>query len=369
MLAPPFEDFEVLPWPAVVKLKADELLTSWLVRLAFSHLQKVHTFYNIVFRGVQIWNRDIDRRATPTLIKTLSEDTLTSVERIKDSTLNSYEGYLFEECKTNTNTRWILPCKIYHRKHERNSLMYCPQCLRKDKREPYYRKKWRLSMSVVCPTCNCYLYERCFSCGAPVNFHRIELGRRNQIPFFPISTCSNCFAGLDRAPVIKAPDELVKLQKRLYGYLDSGSCDDMKIQYSHLFFNGLRQLVILFSSNREGAVNLNREVSKQLKMRFEKPSGGYKNNFDFLNLNTRAKILLKASWLIDNWPDRFREITAKTKTWSSTLLHDHKDEAPYWFWKEVMNHNYIMFTEWKDYLKGHPRYSSYSSIGMHYLKK
>jgi hypothetical protein len=362
MLSPVYEDFQVDPWPSVVRLKEDELLSSWMVRLAFSHLQKVHTFYNLTFRGMQIWNRDIDKCASDHLVAKLAKLTLTHEDRIWESSLKNFEGSLFEKLITNGNTEWIMPCKVYHRKHERFALMYCPKCFEKDKREPYYRKKWRLSLSVVCPECNCYLHDRCFSCGAPVNFHRIELGRRNQIPYFPISTCSDCLASLVNAPVVKAPKSLVDMQKQMYGYIDSGTCESFHVQYSHLFFHALRLVVGFFSSKREALVRLNRVVSKSAKVDFEVPLGGFRNNFDFLELQDRAKILQKAWWLLGDWPTRFRKITAQTETWSSSLIHDCRSDAPFWFWEEVMNNNFVVFSPWKKYLKKYRKHNSYNSI-------
>ena len=48
-------------WPAHPKPLPDELLSSWMVRIAGQHGLKLHTFASAVWPGISIWNRDIDR--------------------------------------------------------------------------------------------------------------------------------------------------------------------------------------------------------------------------------------------------------------------------------------------------------------------
>src|SRR5215213_7254788 len=87
-------------WPAHIKPQPDELLSSWLVRLAMAHASKLHTFCSIIWPRKQIWNRDIDRSADTELLQTLSDKTDTSIERVRATTLAGYESVLFEEHKS-----------------------------------------------------------------------------------------------------------------------------------------------------------------------------------------------------------------------------------------------------------------------------
>ena len=60
-------------WPIHYKPLPDELLSSWLVRLAHGHGLKVQTFCNLIFgNSQQVWNRDIDRLAPTWLLDQLS---------------------------------------------------------------------------------------------------------------------------------------------------------------------------------------------------------------------------------------------------------------------------------------------------------
>ena len=63
-------------WPIRYKLLPDELLSSWLVRLAHGFGLKVQTFSNLLFGcNYQVWNRDIDRFAPDWLVEQLSSHT------------------------------------------------------------------------------------------------------------------------------------------------------------------------------------------------------------------------------------------------------------------------------------------------------
>ncbi|MFA6699756.1 MAG: TniQ family protein, partial [Thiomicrospira sp.] len=83
-------------WPVHPHPSPDELLSSWLVRIAHGNGEKVQSFCHHEF-GIerQIWNRDIDRQAPEWLLTILSERTATTIERVKQTTLKRYEGVLF----------------------------------------------------------------------------------------------------------------------------------------------------------------------------------------------------------------------------------------------------------------------------------
>lgn len=167
-------DKEKLPvFPAFLKPEPSELFSSWLVRLSHAHHMKVYTFTRLYFSGKQVWNRDIDRSVPEQIIKFLAQKTNCTFNDIYNTTLRSYEGKLFEVHNEKTSSKWILPLGVYHRTWKNNGLMFCPGCLSKDGCKPYYRKQWRLSLSVICPDCECYLQNECPKCSAPVFSFRI----------------------------------------------------------------------------------------------------------------------------------------------------------------------------------------------------
>src|SRR5207237_99582 len=144
--------------PAIVQPQDDELLSSWIFRLAEINATKVHTFCKRYFPLQQVWNRDIDRLGPRAMLHTLSKITTIDYPRLLKSTFSDYEGFLFKELNSNGNSKWIMPLGIYHRTRKRFGLQFCPQCLIKDGNRPYFRKSWRLSLSIVCPVCRLKLY-------------------------------------------------------------------------------------------------------------------------------------------------------------------------------------------------------------------
>ncbi len=58
--------------PVHLKPLPDELLSSWLVRIAHGHGMKLQTFCAVIFgREKSIWNRDIDKLAPEWLVMRL----------------------------------------------------------------------------------------------------------------------------------------------------------------------------------------------------------------------------------------------------------------------------------------------------------
>ena len=71
-------------WPIHPHPRPDELLSSWMVRLAHANRYKVHDFYALYFgRERQIWNRDIDHLAPDWLLNGLSFHTGIGTEQLQ----------------------------------------------------------------------------------------------------------------------------------------------------------------------------------------------------------------------------------------------------------------------------------------------
>lgn len=188
-------------WPIHLKPKPDELLTSWLVRLAMAHAQKLHTFCSLTWYGKPIWNRDIDKSADAEILQVLSSKTGTALERVRMTTLASYEGVLYEKHNRFGPTAWIMPVGVFHRTRKQYGLQYCPRCLSED-RDPYFRRRWRLAFIVMCNEHNLLLCDRCPSCQAPVNFHRNELGNHKKYVTTSLTHCYVCAFDLRQSPIV-----------------------------------------------------------------------------------------------------------------------------------------------------------------------
>ena len=194
-------DFTSPLWPIRYKPLPDELLTSWLVRLAYGHGLKVQTFCNLIFGNRhQVWNRDVDRLAPEWLVDELSQRTGIPLAVAYGTTLRSYEGRLFPKFKSSGVLLWLQTLKMYHRKREGYGVQFCGACLAEDSL-PYFRKAWRVSFNTICIKHNRMLHDRCPQCGVAVMFHRMEMGRGSAFEAGSMATCHECSCDLRESPL------------------------------------------------------------------------------------------------------------------------------------------------------------------------
>lgn len=309
--------------PCSIKPKEDELFSSWLVRLSYHHFLKSHSFYKILFPKYQIWTRDIDKFAPLELINELSIKTLSTSKEIYNTTLKSYETKLYLKHNAHGNLKWVLPLGIFHRIRRNNGLVYCPKCL-KDDNEPYFRKHWRLSFSVICTKCGINLHEKCPKCKKPIVFFRNDLGNKNKQPPDKISYCYNCGYDLSKSRVVYASHRCIEYQKKLFRILENGL--NSSIIYPHLYFDVLHQIIKIIISNKSKIFD--NKITKSNK------------TFEKLPINTRRIILKQAIWLLEDYPKRFIFFFKKKNIKSTTLLKDFQD-SPFWYYMVVYENFYI----------------------------
>src|SRR6185369_12897990 len=83
-------------WPAHPKPLQDELLSSWIVRVAEANVIKLQTLSWMLFgNGQSPWNRDIDRNAPRWLIEALSQHTGSNYWEVFHTALVTYRGRLY----------------------------------------------------------------------------------------------------------------------------------------------------------------------------------------------------------------------------------------------------------------------------------
>lgn len=189
-------------WPVHLKPLPDELLSSWLVRLAYAHGLKVQTFSRLL-AGSQyhLWNRDIDRTAPDWLIGTLCRNTATVREIAEGTTLRSYEGKIYRAFHDGFVLPWILPLKIRRFKRVGYGVQFCHRCLAEDA-EPYFRRRWRVAFYTWCAKHEVMLHDRCPRCGASVVFQRQEIGQSTGADADSITHCYACDFDLREAPLV-----------------------------------------------------------------------------------------------------------------------------------------------------------------------
>jgi hypothetical protein len=185
------------PWPVHPSPLEDELLSSWVARLAHANHQSAQTFAAVTWPGRQILHQGLDRTVDPEVLELLATRARVAPERVRATTLAAYAGWLCEVYARAQKTPWILSTGPQFR--QRQGLPFCPACLA-GPAPPYFRRRWRLA-----------------------------------------------FVTAIEAPLAAA----LSFQKHLLAVLERGwtMMEPDKPIYSHLFFEGVHQLVRLLKAD------------------------------------------------------------------------------------------------------------------------
>lgn len=334
--------FEGLPglsgdvWPVHPHRMDDELLSCWIVRTAYANHLKLQSFTTLALgREAALWNRDIDRSATGSLLERLSNQTGSTADELRGGMLAGYESLLFERHNPNGNTKWILPLGVYHRKRRSYGVQFCPLCLFLDP-VPYYRRRWRLAFSTVCDVHGSMLHDRCPQCGVPVVYFRNDLGFRSGYRLGDLVSCWVCDFDLRRAPAYSpsGPDGKSILALRSLGtfhdlgwWFQGGEA----IPYSPLYFAALHHLLMILPSAR-GARLLD-YIERQTGWRASLTDVRKRSPFESRPISVRHDLLVSALWLLDDWPERFVRAATAAGLSQSRILRG--ELLPFWFESEI----------------------------------
>ena len=307
-------------WPYYIPPYKDELFTSWIYRLSIKSSVKPIPFVNNCFgRDRAFWNRDIDLRIPDEIVnKVLIHTPLKSREDIVNMSLESYAGRVFETLKVNTYTPGISSIGIKHRKRKQFGLSFCPKCISKN----YFQKSWRLETSVVCLDCNSLLLDRCPKCGAPISFHRINVGRKSKFDE-NMFTCSNCKFDLRKSNIKdQSSEELSRYQRFIDKTIEEG--------YNHITTHSFTYIRILLHLCSKWMTS---NDSNLFRSNFQKYYDVKINNegvFRFAPIDEKRKVLEKVNLMLMNWPYSFLEIR-KMNHFNNSHIIDNLNKAPYWF--------------------------------------
>lgn len=290
-------------WPIHPHPQKDELLSSWVVRLAHANGLKAQAFCTrILGRGGSFWNRDIDRDPPQALLQALCDCSGATLGELEAATLRGFQGVYLDRLAVNTNCPWVLPLGIYHRKRRRFGLQICGACLNEDS-TAYFRRTWRLALTVVCPEHGRLMSDRC-ACGAPIAFHRGELGRRRTHVPDSLAECWWCLRRFELGEPIA-----VEAFSRLLAQIVSGVRSPLPGHAVSLpsFFAGLHRLSNLLLSRRRPGAAFAQEICSRFPSLVDVRQIEVRE-LEELGPKHRASILKAAVWLCESWPLHFREV-------------------------------------------------------------
>lgn len=203
--------------PLYVEPQEDEVLLSWLLRLATRLQVSQHTLVRAGFwiddRGerAQWW-----RRPPPQMLSRISARTGIRTERLRAMTFERWSVYRDDEA----NERFSVQRLQSHARQSRAfRFVLCEQCL-DAQAEPYLRMLWAIGWAAVCPQHATILTARCPKCSA-----KLRIGRLSTPARFSPRTCAQCGNDLRYGLTQPAHPSVMRVQRALLEAKHEGHAD------------------------------------------------------------------------------------------------------------------------------------------------
>lgn len=284
-------------WPAFVRLKQDELVSGWLVRLAYAHNLDILSFDEMC---PQLKLRHIDLDSDSYIIEKLTANAVMSSFLINNALFGIYDTIF---------AKWLLPVESINRATNRYGLMVCPNCLKNDGADPYYRKLWRMGFAFVCLECQCYLIDRCPSCQAPLSVFNHKVMTKSTGMVLPLNLCFSCRFDLRKSVLVYPKSYWIDLQYKINYIVDSTtfSCSSV---YSG---SDLHALCNVFGSRHMASEELAMAIADELNM--PRISRNWKDLKGFANMGIekRKYYLMISDWLLNDFLSKIQFIASHYK--------------------------------------------------------
>lgn len=309
-------------WPVHPRPLPDELLSSWMVRLAHSNGHKTQSFYAFYLgRSAVLWNRDVDRALPPAVIGMLGEKAAISPASLEAMTLRAFNGYVYEDCSVKSNCSWLLALGIRHRLRHAGGMQFCSACLAEDV-VPYFRRTWRMAWATACTRHGLLLRDRCPKCSDPIQFHRVDMALKTSLPKnVKLTVCPTCGCDLAKlADPAKACSKVVTLQTQMEQAAFQGfvSFAGQLNLHSMAYFEGMR---ILASG-----------IAKLLN--HSQPLGSV--GLELMEHSSRKLVTEHLARTVEEWPRGFTELAASMRHPYAHFLKDRsRAQLPLWLLDEA----------------------------------
>jgi len=308
-------------WPAHPHPFQDEVLSSWLTRLALANGLSLSEFRRTCLPKCTGLGSDIDLVPDLDFFQALANGSGLPIESVQELGYAHDEGRVFSHPVTRNMVDWIVPATNYDPKtHDRRqALPFCPTCLATDP-VPYYRKSWRYAYSPFCLQ-HGILTDACEVCGA---YSYSESGGGKVVVRNRFSTCQVCgekFKAKTANLEIAALTDSFAIQQRLMKVLEERWIE-FKSQPVHavVYLDGLHILVGVISNPQFGTA-----VRKWIAAASDDeippwPCGELSGRFESKSPTVRAQVLRAAGWLVEKWPSRLVELLEELSVTGTALL-------------------------------------------------
>jgi TniQ protein len=310
-------------WTIRPRPQDDEILSSWIVRIAGSYGVGPLTFFSEKLPEFNVVGRDLDRVADYRMVVALSEKTGVAFERLREAQLCVDEGYIFPAIRTFGTTQWVIPLGRTGTAKDTasNGLPYCPHCLRED-RVPYFRRAWRYAFVPACARHSLLMPHTCPNCTREVNYYIRGMAKQLSLGEDALLTCSHCGSDLrehrgeqvDASLVASAiQHQQFLLQGIQEGRLEVPSYGPV---FSVQFMRVLRGIMGILVSETVPSVIVLR-IAKAAGVDPKRSTyivrGHARTRIEHRDGVERAELLCIACWLMEEWPDRFANFCAQTR--------------------------------------------------------
>jgi hypothetical protein len=279
-----------------LKIYPDELLSSYIARLAHSLGLVTHTFAINTWGSSSILQNDIDR--------TIKQDYLDSLKRIygaaEYSGLEEDVKWLISANKVRVQEPNILNLCIRGRERNKAGQQYCPLCV---KEKCYFKKIWRLAFLPVCPEHRCLLINSCPYCHSPIDPLKVSPMLKD------IGYCPYCWRNL-RVRKVARVEYVPKLIHSLNEAASNKWFEHERLQmYSCLFMEGFWRIVYSIYGTRSRKKEIWRKLCNHYGIEYQELSKSRPyNNFKDETPALRFKILIIVDKLLKHWPKEFVKI-------------------------------------------------------------
>ena len=322
--------------PGFCKAYPDELLTSWLTRLAHNHGMGMRELYQHIWpdHGPRI---DIDSYIDHEQINQLALATNCSEDEVWATTLLGYRGNLYyEDRSARQGINWMLSGTRRNKWHTGSQystgLMFCPKCLINDGNAPYFRKQWRLATSLICECCGYFLIDNCPACHHGNSFLNIGMGIGicGSLSETMIG-CHTCGINITEAKAIPAPWSVRRLQGKLNELVAGISPHPEADARSYL--RVLYHLSSLLLKKSFADRSQQRFVQQVLASNGLDQSCIERSELALIRkapVQTRCHVIGAICWLLDKWPYRIETVCREAKVTFYDVC-SFIPQAPKWF--------------------------------------
>ncbi len=313
--------------------KENELLSSWIIRLAIFNELTPYSFMSVHLKEFYyLLRQDMDSTNKSDFFEKLSFKTGLPANFIKNLSLVSYDGIIFTTDK-NTNKRpFLLYLNNRGGYNKSYGYRYCPLCLQESE---YFRKEWRLVFSTACLKHNVLLLDRCPHCKKPLSPF---IWKNYKTTHFHCPHCKYEYKNaVNYAKPVPEESKVIYYQQKLYKIIDDRKFEfDGKYYFSVLFFPVLNHLIKMILSWGKRDYELLKTEKELLKV-YKLPKIQTQSLLS-LNIRQHALLFTVAMDILSKKENLERLIKDNKISFYQLNMENNKTYMPYWYARFIDNY-------------------------------